>query len=167
MRIPAEIIDVLTRMYERYGFMMQGLDMDTKRDWCMMAAEQINYEYPGQGWGVKRAGNGRPQGKDSIARKRGNNLDIWDLFIGSSGPNPTPAFETADYFNAPDQIFISVQASNHLGGTVVVPPPPPPPPPTGDHEQRIADLEVGEAQHIAEHNELSRLLHELADVMGG
>lgn len=35
-----------------------------------------------------------------------------------------------------------------------------------DHEERIVDLEVGAAQLEADHNTVSRLLRELADVIG-
>ena len=52
MRLPVNVVEVLNSMYQRYGFMMKGLDMDTKRDWCTMVAEQLNYQFPGDGWGV-------------------------------------------------------------------------------------------------------------------
>lgn len=156
MRLPQTVIVVINKMYQRFGGMLRSGDPDTRREWCLMVAEQLEHEFQ-DGWGVNRAGEGRPQGMNTIARQRGSNLDVWGLLSGGlDGPNPTAYLSQADYYDVPGQIFIPAVASNHLRESML--------PPAGSLEARIVDLEIGAAQHQATHAELGRLLRQLANV---
>lgn len=93
------------------------------RQWSIRFAEQVAFELPGQGWGVKRADPGRPIGKDSIARQLAAEgvLLCWDLMTGAGTGRPalndSPSSEeiTGQFFETRAEFF---KPTNHLGTPV-------------------------------------------------
>lgn len=96
------------------------------RQWTIRFAEQVAFELPGQGYGVKRADGGRPIGKDSLARKVGDRIDGWDLLIGAGDGTPEIA-DNPKYHDISDQVFVPVTPTNHLGSPEPEPEPEPQP----------------------------------------
>lgn len=111
------------------------------RRWAIRLGEQIAFEHPGQGYGVKRADKGRPIGKDSIANNliAPGRLLAWDLMTGAGTGRPTLNADpdsldvTGQFFEDRPEFF---QPKNHLaatvpgGGAEPLPPPPSGPAPT-------------------------------------
>jgi hypothetical protein len=95
------------------------------RQWSIHFAEQVAFELPNQGWGMKRADPNRPISKDTIARQVDGRLLIWDLLTGTGTGSPRPV-ENPESEDITGQTFVPVQPTNHLRN--VAPPPPPPPP---------------------------------------
>jgi len=85
------------------------------RAWCVRFARQLVYSEPGDGWGVKRASEGSPIGKDTIANSSNSNLIAWDLFIGTGSSN-TQVADNPDSINITGQVFVSVEAVDSLDG---------------------------------------------------
>ncbi len=112
----------------KFPTLNKGSD-DDRRIFARRVAEQFVFSFPGEGWGSKDAGGGRPQTKDVVARLRNGVLDGWELVDGA-----TRSIKCNDHIPLDGQHFIEVQPINWLGGD--------PPPPTGDLEARIAALEA-------------------------
>lgn len=117
-------------------------DDDTRREFARMVAEQFAFAFPGEGWGSKDAGGGRPPTKDVVARNRNGVLDGWELVDGGSR-----AIKCNDHITLEGQHFIEVRPVDHLG----VPPPPPPP---GDFVTR-ADFDAARRLTASELSTLS------------
>jgi hypothetical protein len=117
-----------------------GVFEDKARVWVRGLAEQVRFETRDARWGVKNAGGGRPQSKDSLTFNA-DRLWNYDLLsgVGTGHPTlvPTPAAE-----DITGQVFIAVDPVDHLGDAPAPPDPPPPPPPAGDLEARVARLEA-------------------------
>lgn len=103
------------------------------RQWTIKFAEQVAFDLPNQGWGMKRADPNRPISKDTIARLEGGRLLIWDLLTGTGTGAPRPV-ENPESEDITGQFFVEVTPTNHLKGittaTTLVPdarlvPPPP------------------------------------------
>lgn len=137
----------LKQLGSKFGTLNKGTD-DQRRQFALIVAEQFAFSFPGEGWGSKSAGAGRPQTKDVVARQRNGVLDGWDLVNGS-----TLDVVCTSHLDLAGQVFIAVNAVDHLGSA-----PPPPPPPPGDFvtrqqfetaisalESRIAKLEQAPA----------------------
>ena len=134
MKLPAEVKAIRARWIAAKGLpeIRDGENDESwtrrLRSWTVEFCEQVAFDLPGQGWGVKRGDSGRPIGKDTIARQIGDRLLAWDLLTAASGGHPrvnddpdsmeigpgTPDggpdgqfFETRPEFFAP---------KNHLGG---------------------------------------------------
>ena len=102
---------------------------DKCRAWSAKVAEQVAFDH-GRAWGVKRASSGRPQCKDCIAwNGDARGLHGWDLLVGAGTGKPKLADDPAHHF-IPDQVFIPVTPTDHLGGTEPEPEPEPLPTPT-------------------------------------
>lgn len=104
------------------------------RRWSIGFAEQVAFEIPGQGYGVKRGDSGRPIGKDTLARNLPvTGLICWDLATGAGTGYPT-LNEDPDSQDIKGQFFETrpehFLARNHLGGTVTTEPVKPPLPGT-------------------------------------
>lgn len=110
---------------------------------CTKIAEQALFNDPSGGWGVKSAGPGRPQSKDTIAQNL-DGLRCWDLFSGTGTGTPT-LVEDPQSQDINGQSFITVQPFDYLGG-VVIPAPDPKPVPTSNLENRVAALEAALAK---------------------
>jgi hypothetical protein len=118
------------------------------RRWSIGFAEQVAFEIPGQGYGVKRADPGRPIGKDTLARNLPvTGLVCWDLATGAGTGHPT-LNEDPDSQDIKGQFFVTSPQDflprNHLGGPVVgvpggvtpLPPPVPGPVPINNGPSR-------------------------------
>ena len=105
------------------------------RQWSIRFAEQVAYEIPDQGYGVKRASPSRPISKDTLARwAPPGRLLMWDLLSGAGTGKPTLVTDPKSE-DVTGQTFVAVTPTNHLGSVVDPPPPPdddlPPPRPAG------------------------------------
>jgi hypothetical protein len=104
--------DLLGRFADIHGLPNQ--DAEHARAWTKSLAEQFRYTFPDEGWGTKRAGEGRPPSTDVICRPE---LPIrlmgYDVVISAASPdaalNLTPEGEDIS-----DQVFIQVDPVNHL-----------------------------------------------------
>jgi hypothetical protein len=90
------------------------------RQWSIHFAEQVAFELPNQGWGMKRADPNRPISKDTIARQVDGRLLIWDLLTGTGTGSPTPV-DNPESQDITGQVFVPVQPTNRLP-EVVAPP---------------------------------------------
>ncbi len=127
MQLPDAVRDCFTRYVTAFpvpqGSPGEAFE-ETARQWTIRFAEQVAFELPGQGWGMKRADPNRPISKDTITRLEGERMFIWDLLIGT-GTGAPRATDNPQGEEIHDQVFVPVTPTNHLG----VPPPPPPPKP--------------------------------------
>lgn len=110
---------------------------DACREWTRRVAEQFAFTFPGEGWGHKSAGNGRPPSTDVIATS--SPFEGYDL-INNQGAGNQSLNTRPGAIPLPGQVFITVTPTNHIGS--VVEPPPPPPPPPSNLEARVAKLEA-------------------------
>lgn len=92
------------------------------RPWVRKLAETFKARFPSEGWGWKRASNGRPLSSESIARRANGRLWGYDLLLGGGAPGQTLA-PRADAEDISDQVFVEVNTFDHLL-TVVDPPDP-------------------------------------------
>ena len=100
------------------------------REWTIMFAQQVVHDFPGKGYGVKRAGVGRPIGKDTLAQtpKKGI-LFAWDLLLGAGTGHPEIADDPEFHdLSKTQQEFVSVEPVDYLGGSQPEPGPTPPQP---------------------------------------
>jgi hypothetical protein len=160
MKLPLEVLtlrdQLLTASPLPYSAQPSEAKDESFREWCIDLAEQVTFSYPGHGFGVKRAGEGRPISKDTIAQQVGTVLWAWDLFTGvgtaSTGVVPNP-----DSMDITGQIFVPVEPVDHLGGSTP-PEPPDPPAPTCLYQptdltpifERLAQLEQEHFQLLSE-----------------
>lgn len=109
--------DTLKQLGAKFGALNKGTD-DERRQFALIVAEQFAFAFPGEGWGSKAAGPGRPQSKDVVARQTLIGLDGWDLVDGT-----TRAVRCDVHVDLPGQLFIAVTPSDHLGGGGPIDPP--------------------------------------------
>lgn len=117
MVLPSDVQAVIRRFAERFPI-PQGqpgpAHEDRVREWTLSAIGQVVHELPGQGWGSKRASDGRPLSKDAIARWQDGRMVVWDLLIGSGTGTPRLAVDPHGE-DVTGQVFVPVQAQNRLG----------------------------------------------------
>ncbi|MFN8064266.1 MAG: hypothetical protein U0P82_05675 [Vicinamibacterales bacterium] len=93
---------------------MPGEEFEERaRQWSVRFAEQVAFELPNQGWGMKRADPNRPISKDTIARLDGGRLYIWDLMSGTGTGSPR-IVDVPESEDITGQVFVEVQPTNHL-----------------------------------------------------
>lgn len=114
--------NVVKAIDAKFPALNKGSD-DDRRVFARRVAEQFAFSFPGEGWGSKDAGGGRPPTKDVVARLRNGVLDGWELVDGASR-----SVKCNDHITLDGQHFIAVQPIDYLSSA----PPPPPPPPPGD-----------------------------------
>lgn len=141
----------------KFPALNKGTD-DQRREFALKVAQQFTFSFPGEGWGSKAAGPGRPQTKDVVARNRNGALDGWELVDGASR-----SVKCNDHLDLAGQLFIPVSPVDYLGST---PPPPPPPPPTGEIEARLKAIEDVEREQLATSNAILELLQKAASRLG-
>jgi hypothetical protein len=115
--LPPAQCTVLQQLGAKFGALNKGTD-EERRQFALIVAEQFAFSFPGDGWGAKSAGPGRPPSKDVVARNRAGTLDGWDLVDGT-----TRAVRCTSHVDLPGQLFIEVDAVDHLGAPVIDPPP--------------------------------------------
>lgn len=112
------------------------------RVWTKGLAEQMVYETGDTTIGVKNAGGGRPQSKDSIAQQTNNRLINYDLLtgVGTAKPSLVPDPQGEDITG---QTFMPVVGVNHLDVPEPKPEPVPDPVPKPDPKPDPAPTPAG------------------------
>lgn len=126
---PPRFVDAAQALYAKSHLTAASSDED-KRTVTIQLAEQLAFEFPGQGWGAKSAGNGRPISKDCVAKVEsltgGTSIVkgvCYDWLKGGGGVQLPPFVS-----DIAGQVFVPVAAVDHLAVSappVVLPPPPP------------------------------------------
>ena len=130
MRLPADVLAIRARYVAQFPVPQTpgggAAHEDRCRQWSIRFAEQVAFELPGQGWGMKRSAG--PISKDTIARIVDGRLFVWDLLSGTGTGTPTlvPMPEGVDVTG---QTFVPVTPTDHLGPTPEPPPVVTPPSP--------------------------------------
>lgn len=89
------------------------------RAWTRRLTEQLRHTH-GPEWGHKSTSPSAPASKESIARKIGDDLHVWDMLIGAASGQPVLSGHPSHY-HVNDQHFIHVNPVDHLAAAV--PPP--------------------------------------------
>ena len=116
MQLPDAVKQVRTRFIAAFPVPQgaPGEEFEERaRQWSIHFAEQVSFELPGQGWGMKRADPNRPISKDTIARQLDGRLLIWDLLTGTGTGSPRPV-DNPESEDITGQVFVQVQPTNHL-----------------------------------------------------
>lgn len=103
------------------------------REWCIKLAQQLKFNFPTAGYGVKRADSTRPISKDTIAQKNDSFFVVYDLFSGV-GTDNTEVVDVPSSEDVTGQVFEEVDAHNYLDSVVE-------PPSTGTLESRVRAIE--------------------------
>lgn len=162
MRLPAQVIDTRNKMFAKFPLSLGMLPGDAKdnlfRDWCIQLAKQLNFSFPDQGWGVKKADSGRPISKDTIAKLESGRILIWDLFSGV-GTSSTTTVNDPDSQDVTGQVFVSVGAQDFLGITPPTPGNPDPPATSGvDLTPILVAIEASKSEIIRRFDEFETKL---------
>lgn len=137
MTLPGKITALLIRFEQAFP-LPQGTPgtahEERCRQWAIRFAQQCEYAFPDEGYGVKRASKTRPISKDSLANNRlAGHLVSWDLMSGAGTGKPKLS-PHPQFHDIPGQTFVPVTGTDHLGGSapdpIPQPDPPPLPPPT-------------------------------------
>jgi hypothetical protein len=96
----------------KFGVPNQG--DDHARVWTRQLAEQFAFSFQGEGWGTKRAGEGRAQSTDVICRREDGILIGYDTVINAGAPNASINWHPSP-MNIDDQVFIAVSPTDHIG----------------------------------------------------
>jgi hypothetical protein len=92
------------------------------RQWTYRFCQQAAFAFPSEGYGAKRAGDGRPLSKDTLAKALFNHagdvtdLYAWDLLLGTGTGNPQLAHDP-EYHHIPEQVFVPVTPVDYLGAS--------------------------------------------------
>lgn len=147
--LSAPVVESVTRYVARFPVPQQATPGPATepfenicRGWCWNLAEQVQFDTGDPRWGVKNAGGGRPQSKDSITFN-GPRLINYDLLTGVGTGRPTLNLAVSGE-DITGQVFMPVKAVNHVGGAVPDPVKPPPvvtPAPVGKSRVQVhADI---------------------------
>lgn len=144
MIVPNRVVEIVRELYNRNTSLARGND-NQRRALTTIDAEQIAFEL-GNRWGTKKASEGRPPSKDSIAYQEDNGtLWNWDWQNGSTRePNGPGEME-----NITGQVFIPVEPINHLGVTSPSEPPTPIPIPIPINNNEVLN-EIKDIKSILE-----------------
>jgi hypothetical protein len=117
------------------------------RQWVRGMAEQIVFSTSDPSWGCKNAGGGRPQSKDVLAHQVGGTLFAYDLLfgVGTGSPSLVPGPSGEDVTG---QVFMPVQAKDHIGGGTAQPPGPGLQPPSNEIAALTARIEALEKNAV-------------------
>lgn len=141
MILPDHIFAVIRALHAQNLTLALG-DDDARRLLQQKIVETAVARFSGEGWGWKKASEGRPPSKDSIANNKlaPGHVLAWDCFNGSTREPARGEAITID-----DQIFISITGIDHLAGQrVEVEPVPAPPAPAPPPAPRLALPDRGE-----------------------
>jgi hypothetical protein len=114
MQLPDRVKEIITILADRFPDLRKG-DDDQRRALTLKFAQHIRFEL-GESWGTKRAGEGRPPSKDTIARMFEGKLYGADVINGSTREPQFPDME-----ELPGQLFITVDPVNHLDDKLPLP----------------------------------------------
>lgn len=173
MLMPTPLYHLLTRWAARFP-VPQGEPGDafeeTCRQWTTRFIQQAAFQYPYEGYGAKRAGEGRPLSKDVIARF-GPPLIGWDVLVGAGTGAPVLIDGPKDSIDLTGQIYEPVQPQDYLrdfppgvdpGPEPGPPPGPDPEPPTTPDCSQCALLKTGVEALLALRDGLETIKSELA-----
>lgn len=122
MQLPEAVKQIRSRFIGAFPIPqgMPGEEFEERaRQWTIKFAEQVAFDVPHQGWGMKRADPNRPISKDTISKLEGGRLLIWDLLTGTGTGTPRPV-DNPESEDITGQLFVEVTPTNHLKG--VAPP---------------------------------------------
>lgn len=139
MKLPDEVKSIRDRYVAKFP-VPQGAPSEefeeSARWWTIGLVEQVAFELPGHGWGVKRADPNRPISKDTISQDLGGGrIRIWDLMTGTGTGRPRLAadpdsedvagqfFETRPEFFSPKDRLGSAPPKPADPGPTQPPPP--------------------------------------------
>jgi hypothetical protein len=120
--IPDSAKLVIQNFVDKYPFPKTN-DEDSA-NWTHQLCEQLAYSFPGDGWGHKSAGAGRPHSADVIALQ--SPFIGWDIIISAGSPDARLNLNTDSTILA-GQIFEPVTPRNYLESTPPIEPPVEPP----------------------------------------
>jgi hypothetical protein len=153
MSLPTNVKQIRDRFVAQFPVPHMGPDAiksddafeNVCRAWIRRLTEQVVYETRDAEWGVKNAGGGRPQSKDSLAWNVNGRLINYDLLSGVGTGHPT-LVGNPEGEDITGQVFMPVEAHDYLGhGQPADPPPPvvvPPTPPSTDFAQCVIKLDL-------------------------
>lgn len=115
MILPDHIFVIIKALHAQNLTLAQG-DDEARRSLQRKIVETVVARFSDEGWGWKRAAEGRPPSKDSIANRRlaPGHLLAWDCFNGATRDPARGEAATID-----DQIFIELEGFDHLEGQAV------------------------------------------------
>lgn len=111
MAFEARHTDLLERYARHFG--LPPLNDDKAREWTFRLGQQFAFTFPGDGWGTKSAGNGRPQSTDVIARQSGGRLLGYDV-IGGQGSAGQVLISSPGEIDITGQVFVTTPAKDWL-----------------------------------------------------
>jgi len=116
MRLPDHIFSLVKALHAKNLALALG-DEDARRALQKKIVETAVARHPSEGWGWKKAGEGRPPSKDAIANNKlmPSHLICWDCF---SGTTREPV--QSESLQIDDQVFIEVTGVDHLIGQLIV-----------------------------------------------
>jgi hypothetical protein len=92
-------------------FGLPALDGESARTWTRELAEQFKFSFPKEGWGTKQADPGRPPSTDCICTQKP--FTGYDVIISQGSPSQALA-HNPEPINLTGQIYIPVEATDHL-----------------------------------------------------
>jgi hypothetical protein len=115
MILPDHVFAVVRALHAANLTLIQG-DDDARRRLQQKIVETAVARFPGEGWGWKKADNGRPPSKDAIANNKivPGHLLAWDCFDGGTREPAQREGETID-----GQVFIEIVGVDHLAGQTI------------------------------------------------
>lgn len=170
--LAASVVAIITRYTARFPVPSGGPNPaddafeNRCRTWVFGLAEQACFETSDPRWGVKNAGGGRPQSKDSLTFN-GPALINYDLLSGVGTGSPTLVGHPSGE-DITGQTFIPVKPVDHLGGAAPAPTPAPGPtaPPTDSGELAALRADVAALTQTVhdQHATIADLSEQLAAV---
>lgn len=133
--LKSSVVGLINRFAQKFP-LPQGSPGDDHenncRAWMQTLEEQIEFTFPGEGYGRKRGDPGRPWSKDNLPRKTAQGLEGWDLMAGAGTGKPRLEISAVS-ISLDGQDFQTVSPVDHLdgrdsqqppaGGTGTTPPP--------------------------------------------
>jgi hypothetical protein len=125
MKLPDHVFAIAKALHAKNLTLAHGNEAE-RRTLQKMLVETVVARHPGEGWGWKSAGVGRPPSKDAIANNTlmPGHLIAWDCFDGTTRQ---PVQREADVIDG--QLFIEVNGVDHLADHPIATLPPPVPAP--------------------------------------
>lgn len=117
MTLPETVKATIIRFVQK--FPLPAGSESAAQEWTHRLCEQLAHSWPGDGWGHKSAGAGRPHSKDVVAIK--SPFVGWDIIIGAGTANPVLDLN-GEAINLSGQLFEPVTPMDHLGTSPEPPP---------------------------------------------
>ncbi len=140
-------------------------DEEAARGWTSQLAQQMAADYPGEGWGHKSAGSGRPPSSDVIARQWGGRLVGYDMLVSLGTPGARFEAHPGE-IDLTGQVFIPVTPRDYLTDSPPPTQPPPVVPPDTEYPnlgQYVDELEGLQRQTIMSIAQIQQALQTVVD----